>query len=73
MVAHSCTRCRKNHLGSRDLCEECRTEVSEAYLEGPSAIPEVLAVIEAARAVLMTSPDRPDGGPSRTRCGAGGV
>lgn len=56
MATRSCLRCRKDHLGSRDRCEACRTEVSEAYLAGPSAIPEVLAVIEAARAVLITSP-----------------
>ena len=56
MAARSCPRCRKNHLGSLGFCERCRTEVTEDYLAGPSAIPELLAVVKAARAVLTTSP-----------------
>ena len=40
----------------RGFCGRCRTEMTEDYLAGPPAIPEMLAVVEAARAILLTSP-----------------
>ncbi len=56
MPARPCPRCQKSHKGSFGLCDRCRTELAEDYFAGPSAIPEMLTVIEAARAVLITSP-----------------
>jgi hypothetical protein len=44
------------HRGSLDLCTRCHIEVSMSYTMSPDAMPQLFAVVRAARAVAAAAP-----------------
>ncbi len=54
--AHACPRCGMKHRGAFDVCTRCRNEIIASGPVGPDAMPQLFAVVRAARAVAATAP-----------------
>ena len=56
MAMHACPRCGMKHRGAFDVCTRCRNEINAFGPVFPDTMPQMFAVVRAARAVAATAP-----------------